>query len=363
MQARAERIEWVDTAKAICILLVVLYHARHSAQLISWDDRTAAEYWHMVNAVLKPIRMPSFFIISGFLAAGSLRREWSAIAEKRVLRLAWVYAVWTFLFVLLIPTFPVFGFADGIFPHFVRDLLSGTSAAWYLWALALFFYFAWVTRDWPWWAPIAVGAAIAAISPLYTDGLPAQTASALRCLVFFMVGIRMPRILDQVTAIDPKFALPAIAILAPFVARFHEWQYSLAFFGLFIDAVAAFATIYICAAVCRAFPNAGASLRKMSPLTLPIYILHFPLIVFITHFAATFLPQAILDLDALPFLFPLALTAICVPLSLFLHRWLGAMGGDWLFDLPRMMKQGAGARALPLFLKRRANRPAPEPDR
>ncbi|OLT01017.1 hypothetical protein BJF90_06940 [Pseudonocardia sp. CNS-004] len=87
------RLEWVDAAKGMSILLVVAHHAvwflQHSGQ--------APAAVVMANEALASLRMPLFFLASGLLAAGPLAAPWRVVLHKRVAFFLYLYAIWTII--------------------------------------------------------------------------------------------------------------------------------------------------------------------------------------------------------------------------------------------------------------------------
>ena len=66
MQSRAARHTWVDAAKGISILLVVMVHTR------SWLDYAGIETGAVMNELIAAsnhVRMPLFFFVAGLFAA------------------------------------------------------------------------------------------------------------------------------------------------------------------------------------------------------------------------------------------------------------------------------------------------------
>src|SRR5687767_2243040 len=60
-----ERIAWIDTAKGVCIVLVVMMHAT-----LGVGEAYGGEgFLHHAVAFAKPFRMPDFFLISGLFLA------------------------------------------------------------------------------------------------------------------------------------------------------------------------------------------------------------------------------------------------------------------------------------------------------
>ena len=74
--APKQRVGWVDAAKGLCILLVVLGHA--ITELQAHGYYTAQ--WAGINFFLGPIRMPLFFLLSGLFAGKALKESWHKLA-------------------------------------------------------------------------------------------------------------------------------------------------------------------------------------------------------------------------------------------------------------------------------------------
>ena len=90
MPASHSRISWVDYAKGICIVLVVLMHStlgvENAAGGVSW--------LHDFITWAKPFRMPDFFLISGLFLASRINRPWQEYLDSKVLHFAYFYILW-----------------------------------------------------------------------------------------------------------------------------------------------------------------------------------------------------------------------------------------------------------------------------
>src|SRR3990172_10632702 len=84
------RIDWVDHAKGICIILVVMMHST-----LGVEAAVGAPSW--LNGFIewaRPFRMPDFFLISGLFLASRIDRPWRAFADTKVFHFAYFYALW-----------------------------------------------------------------------------------------------------------------------------------------------------------------------------------------------------------------------------------------------------------------------------
>src|SRR5580765_5906063 len=84
------RVDWVDYAKGICIILVVMMHStlgvEKAAGELSW-----------LNGFIewaRPFRMPDFFLISGLFLASRIDRPWRLFLDRKVLHFAYFYTLW-----------------------------------------------------------------------------------------------------------------------------------------------------------------------------------------------------------------------------------------------------------------------------
>jgi uncharacterized membrane protein YcfT len=69
--AGSSRLQWVDAARGVCVVLVVLYHVG----LLTYEPFRSVMWppvergWFAINALLAAMRMPLLRAISGLLAA------------------------------------------------------------------------------------------------------------------------------------------------------------------------------------------------------------------------------------------------------------------------------------------------------
>ncbi len=182
MSTTGSRTAWVDVAKGISIVLVVLHHVVLQAVGHAWAPDAARE----VSATLGTLRMPLFFFASGIFATRALAGPWDRLLERRVAFFAWLYVLWLAIryvwFGLL-----AHGLELGAWPSpltAVSQLWLPASAMWFLHALALFAVIGRATRAVP--AVVRIGAAPTpsadgrrALSPRWRG--PPSSRSRLRC--------------------------------------------------------------------------------------------------------------------------------------------------------------------------------------
>jgi uncharacterized membrane protein YcfT len=90
MSGETSRLNWVDTAKGISIILVVMMYSVFNVG----SDTGEAGFWHYAIGFATPFRMPEFFLISGLFLSLVIARPWRAYADRRVLHYFYFYALW-----------------------------------------------------------------------------------------------------------------------------------------------------------------------------------------------------------------------------------------------------------------------------
>src|SRR6187402_3945856 len=85
-----ERIDWVDYAKGICIIMVVMMHSVLGVELAAGQTG----FMHVLVAFAKPFRMPDFFLISGLFLAVVIDRDWRTYLDRKVVHFAYFYVLW-----------------------------------------------------------------------------------------------------------------------------------------------------------------------------------------------------------------------------------------------------------------------------
>lgn len=334
------RLLWVDVAKGVCIVLVVLHHAVVKdlvAQTQVAGSAAAltpvAEAWVAATMALKPVRMPLFFLLSGLVASGAVRRPWT-VAARRAWAPYYLYVIWLLLHAVFFSVerlLPMNRTQD--VPELVGDLVWASTNLWFLYALAIYFVLARLLSGLPPVPVLLVAAAVAAASGLLpTDDW--NRVSVVAHFVFFAAGALAPELVRR--AADG--AVGRTGRLA----------------GLYLLVVAALAlvgaprTVELVVAGALGVPlGVGAcmvlSRSRVAPAvawigrrTLPIYVMHLPVLALVLH-----LPN---PMDALSSgrwgvveaaAYPLVLTAASVLVTLAAHSALRWIGLSVLFETPR----------------------------
>ncbi len=90
MSGTADRLSWVDTAKGLSIILVVMMHSAFGVG----EETGQAGILHWIIGWATPFRMPEFFLISGLFLSQVIARDWLKFSDRRIVHYLYFYALW-----------------------------------------------------------------------------------------------------------------------------------------------------------------------------------------------------------------------------------------------------------------------------
>ncbi|WP_346767175.1 acyltransferase family protein [Enterovirga aerilata] len=201
------RVAWVDTAKGICIILVVMMHST----LGVGAEMGREGFMHWVVAFAKPFRMPDFFLVSGLFLGRVIARDWRSYADKRVVHFFYFYLLW-----LVIQSAAKYGQVSGGSPlgflqHLAHGLYEPYSTLWFIYILAVFSVVTKLVRHVS--APVLLGGAA------LLQILPIETGSFLldefcERWVYFLAGYLLSARIFALAAWAPANPGPALIGIA-----------------------------------------------------------------------------------------------------------------------------------------------------
>lgn len=141
-----ERIDWVDYAKGICIVMVVMMHSVLGVELAAGQTG----YMHYLVEFAKPFRMPDFFLISGLFLARVIDRDWRTYLDRKVMHFLYFYVLWvTIQFGFKAPGFA----AEHGWPYVARlyllSYIDPFGTLWFIYLLPVFFVLTKAVRSMP----------------------------------------------------------------------------------------------------------------------------------------------------------------------------------------------------------------------
>jgi uncharacterized membrane protein YcfT len=153
----SDRVDWVDYAKGICIVMVVMMHSVLGVEAAAGQRG----FMHAVVMFAKPFRMPDFFLISGLFLALVIDRDWRTYLDRKVVHFAYFYVLWvTIQFGFKAPAFAAErGWAHVGF-EYLESFIEPFGTLWFIYLLPIFFVVIKLTRNVP---PILVWLIAAAL--------------------------------------------------------------------------------------------------------------------------------------------------------------------------------------------------------
>lgn len=90
LRSAASRVDWVDYAKGICIIMVVMMHVTHD-----YAVAVGSEGWlHAVVTFARPFRMPDFFLLSGLFLSISINSPLHDFVDRKFVHFVYFYCLW-----------------------------------------------------------------------------------------------------------------------------------------------------------------------------------------------------------------------------------------------------------------------------
>jgi uncharacterized membrane protein YcfT len=141
-----DRVDWVDYAKGICIVMVVMMHSVLGVELAAGQTG----FMHLVVMFAKPFRMPDFFLISGLFISVVIDRDWRIYLDRKVVHFAYFYVLWvTIQFGFKAPGFA----AESGWGHagylYLESFIEPFGTLWFIYLLPIFFVVIKATRRMP----------------------------------------------------------------------------------------------------------------------------------------------------------------------------------------------------------------------
>jgi uncharacterized membrane protein YcfT len=322
------RVDWVDYAKGICIIMVVMMHST-----LGVEKATGETGWlHHFVEFARPFRMPDFFLISGLFLSRVIGRDWRTFLDRRILHFVYFYVLWvTIQFVFRAPGIAHEAGAAGVVREYLFAFIEPFGTLWFIYLLPVFALTTRLTRFLP---PLAVFVVAAVLESLKIDtGWTVIDEFASR-YVYFFTGYWLASyvfILAARAQAHPKLALAGLAVWA-FVNGMlvHADLATLPGISLFLGASGALAIVSI-AALLEKF-DLLAVLRFAGEHSIAVYL-------------AFFLPMAATRTLLLKFGFihdlgtvSLIVTAMGVILPLVLYVLVQGTRFAFLFERPQAFR-------------------------
>jgi uncharacterized membrane protein YcfT len=327
--AAKARLDWVDAAKGLSILLVVLHHTVWYLQRSGQAPAAVIA----ANEALASLRMPLFFLASGLLVAGALAAPWRVLLHKRVAFFLYLYVIWTIIrftfFATVVP--PEVDPDDSANPlELALALVLPGPSMWFLYALAVFAVVAKLIRPLPVWLQLGASGLLSALvgAGLVEFGDTRWTYMS-RFLFFFVLGWHARHLVQRLARATSLWwvALGAVACVGSAGVAVVFGLRTIPGVALALQCIAV--TFGVLFAAWIAQYKLGRPLIVLGQQTLPIYLTHM------LWLAAIMIGLRNVDLPAaVAYLVPIVMVVVLTTLALLTHRALIAARATWLFEMP-----------------------------
>lgn len=328
VHAAAERVAWVDAAKGLCIILVVMMHST-----LGLGATVGREGWlHVLVEFAQPFRIPAFFLIAGLFLSRTIDAPWRRYLDRKVLHFIYFYLLWM-LIQSAVKTLPAEGGED-----FLREsalaLIEPFGTLWFIYLLPVFFVVTKLARRAPVWIVLAEAVALN-LWPHETGWTAID--EFMKRYVFFFAGYAFApyvfRLAEQARR-TPDIAIAAtgaaFALIAAALFGFGAGAAHASIVALPLAAIGAAGLIVV--ASLASDTRAGRMLRACGEQSIVIYLAFFlPMAATRMLLVQSGAVGSILDVGTASVI----ITVLAVTTPLILRRLIGEGPLRWLFERPR----------------------------
>jgi uncharacterized membrane protein YcfT len=209
--SKTGRVDWVDYAKGICIVMVVMMHSTLGVELAAGRDG----WMHHAVEFARPFRMPDFFLISGLFLARVVDRDWRDYLDRKVVHFAYFYVLWvTIQFAFKAPMFAAEQGWGGVALSYLEAFIEPFGTLWFIYLLPIFFVVIKLTRNVPWPVIWLIGAGLEMLH--VNTGWTAIDEFAHRFVYIYTGYVFASRVFDFTAGVQrrPVLALGGFALWA-----------------------------------------------------------------------------------------------------------------------------------------------------
>ncbi len=328
-QIAESRIDWVDYAKGICIVLVVLMHSTLGVE-------KAMEQTGWLNHFIewaKPFRMPDFFLISGLFLSRRLHAPLASYVDTKIIHYLYFYILWMSI-QFLFKGFGIYqtgGIAELLY-QYELGFIEPFGTLWFIYLLATFFAVTRLMVSFPAWL-VFLAAASLQVAPIETGWT--LTDEFCERYVYFFAGYWLaPRIFDFATRVSQqklRATLGSLAIWATANAAVVWSGFAAApVIGLGLGFIGAAAVI--CMGVVLQGASWARAIRYLGANSIVVYLAFFVFMAGTRGLLIHFAPD--LNVDAISLL----VTSAGVIGSVLLHLLVKKTPLNMLFERPSWAK-------------------------
>lgn len=208
------RVEWVDYAKGLCIIMVVMMHST-----LDYGAAVGEEGWlHHVVTFARSFRMPDFFLLAGLFLAGSIHSPLRDYLDRKLVHFVYFYLLWLAIQLGVTEAGLLLSQPLGFVQLYAQSLIFPVNTLWFVHMLAIFYVVTRLLRKLPvWWVLIAAAALQTSFRAGWLDTDWSVTDRFMDRYVYFFAGYALApwifRLANQVIS-RPGFALAGLSAWA-----------------------------------------------------------------------------------------------------------------------------------------------------
>lgn len=313
---------------------MVIYHAN----IIASSQEIVSPIYNYISGILRPVRMPLFFALSGFLAASTMRRSWRTVLDNKFVLYLYLFGMWSMIhiaFFKYITPHPSANFSGAFAEIVLSGFIRPQTGIWFIWALSFYFLVARALVRMPGYAVLlSLVTSTIAFSPLIDPlGLNFAQESALKYVAFFVIPAMygMPA-LDRISRSIPLMCVAIAAVMAVSLILPNLTSTFAAAAGLSAVALGTCGMLagILTAIMVSKISFANKLLGYLGKNTLPVYLIHLMIIALVVPTLDRMLLPPFDQYLAVPLL-----TVMATAGSLFMAWCLKQAGAYWFFALPK----------------------------
>ncbi|MCM2973016.1 acyltransferase family protein [Larsenimonas suaedae] len=279
------RYQWMDAMRGLAICLVVYFHGTATLPAKLEDTSPIFEAFALP---MQPLRMPLLMFLSGLLLIGSVKKGPRKFFSGKVQHILYPYIVWTLVMVGVYKMREIMLGKDGLdFVHAV--LTGGADHLWFLHMLFLFYlaaYFLMHIRPW-----FGLVLSIALYIPFWL--MEYENLRFFHHAIFFMLGgwagCHIAKTVELLKQLHWSIAgAMFIAGMVFFIDGMYDYEWPDVYFLDFTVAALAIIPGAIKAMMWVSTTRISPPLEWMGKNSLPIYMVHWPLMYASPVFIAKF---------------------------------------------------------------------------
>lgn len=312
-----KRVEWVDYAKGITIIMVVLHH--------SIFPGLYSDVIGYVDSLLVSMRMPFFFFIAGLFIHKALFSDLKVFLKSKVAHFLYLFILWSIIRYLTdtIPRYYLLNDSEANLSSILNIFVEPPGGLWFIYALLIFFIIARSVRSFPILA-LSISLLVFALSS--QSGQYEFINQVARFFPLFFLGYLIS---GKVLALAEKIKLyhliiPVLFLL--FVSKIKDTTWADIALNSFLLSLFGIISGIVLAKIATKF-SLFSFLNYIGQKTLVIYVMHgIPI-----NALKFVLPKIMPNLPELGILI-MVLSGIIIPL--LIEKIARKINMHWLFELP-----------------------------